>query len=144
MKKAEILLKEMETSIEENSRIAPNKYTYNCIIFCYTWSNLPNKSEKALAMLKKMKRMAEKSPFCRPDFTTYNAVMNCITRSNHPSAPYKVETLMEEMINIYNHTRDSSMRPTNRSFNACVRLKIVIQLVENMILCPLFHARVKG
>lgn len=118
VRNAETLLKEMETSI--GARIAPNKYTYNCIIFCYTWSNLPDKSEKALAILDKMKRMAENNPFCRPDFTTYNAVMNCITKSNHPSAPYKVESLLEEMIDTYKLTGDSSMRPTNRSFNACV------------------------
>ena len=122
MRKAETLLKEMEaTTAERTSRIAPNKYTYNCIIFCYTWSNLPNKSDKALAILEKMKRMSENNPFCRPDFATYNAVMNCITRSNHPSAPYEVESLMEEMIDMYKQTGDSSMRPTNRSFNACVR-----------------------
>jgi len=120
-RKAEALLKEMEASTEGNSsRIAPNKYTYNCIIFCYTWSHLANKGDKAFAILDKMKRRAETNPFCRPDCTTYNAVMNCVIKSNHPSAPYKVEALMEEMTNIYMHTGDSSMRPTNRSFNACV------------------------
>lgn len=120
-RKAETLLKEMEASTEGNSsRIAPNKYTYNCIIFCYTWSNLADKDDKALAILDKMKGMAEKKPFCRPDCTTYNAVMNCVTKSNHPSAPYKVDALMEEMIDIYKRTGDLAMRPTNRSFNACV------------------------
>lgn len=120
-RKSEILLKEMEASTEGNSsRIAPNKYTYNSIIFCYTWSNLSDKADKALAVLDKMKGMAETNRFCRPDCTTYNAVMNCIAKSNDPSAPYKVEALLEEIIVVYNQTGDASMRPTNRSFNACV------------------------
>ena len=120
---AENLLKEMETSAKGNSsRIAPNKYTYNCIVFCYTWSNLENKGEMALAVLEKMKGMAETNPYCRPDCTTYNAVMNCITKTNHPSAPYKVEALLEEMIEIHKVTGNPSMKPSNRSFNACVSL----------------------
>ena len=119
-RKAETLLKEMEASTEgDSSRIAPNKYTYNCVIFCYTWSRLADKGDRALAILEKMKTLAETNPFCRPDCTTYTAVMNCITKSNHPSAPYKVEALLEEMSTIYNHTGDPSMRPTARSFNAC-------------------------
>ena len=135
-KNAETLLKEMEASTEENSsRISPNTYTYNCIIFCYTWSNLANKGDKALAILEKMKGMAETNPFCRPDCTTYNAVMNCVTKSNHPSAPHKVEALMEEMIDIYKCTGESSMRPTNRSFNACVRFRLTTSQ-HNIQLCP--------
>lgn len=118
---AEKLLKEMEENAEDSSsRISPNAYTYNCVIFCYTWSNMEHKDDKALAMLEKMKEMAETNSFCRPDCTTYNAVMNCITKSNNPSAPYKVEALMEELIEIYKSTGQASMRPTNRSFNACV------------------------
>jgi hypothetical protein len=120
-RKAETLLKEMEASAEESTRTAPNRYTYNCIIFCYTWSHLADKGDKALAILDKMKGMAEINPYCRPDCTTYNAVMNCISKSNQPTAPYKVEALMEEMIEIYKCTGEYSMRPTNRSFNACVR-----------------------
>eukprot|EP00536_Pseudo-nitzschia_multiseries_P001138 jgi/Psemu1/234305/estExt_Genewise1.C_140097 len=119
--KAEALLEEMEASTEgDSSRTAPNKYTYNCIIFCYTWSNLRDKGDKALAILEKMKRLGETNPFCRPDYTTYNAVMNCITKGNHRSAPYQVEALLKEMTEIYQRTGDYSMRPHNRSFNACV------------------------
>ncbi len=118
---AENLLKEMEETAEDKvSRIAPNTYTYNCLIFCYTWSRLTNKDDKALSILSKMKKMAEANPFCRPDSTTYNAVMNCITKSDNPSAPYRVEALMEEMIENYKHIGEPCMRPTNRSFNACV------------------------
>ena len=113
----------MEENAEDfSSRISPNAYTYNCVIFCYTWSHMENKDQKALAMLEKMKVMAETNSFCRPDCTTYNAVMNCITKSDNPSAPYKVEALMEELIEIYKSTGDAAMRPTNRAFNACVRL----------------------
>ena len=46
----------MEASTnEESSRIGPNKYTYDSIIFCYKNSNLPDKADKALAILEKMK-----------------------------------------------------------------------------------------
>ncbi len=118
---AESLLKEMEeTAVDHASRIAPNTYTYNCLIFCYTWSRLENKDDKALAVLEKMKVMAETNPYCRPDSTTYNAVMNCITKGNNPSAPYRVEALMEEMVEVYKRKGEASMKPTNRSFNACV------------------------
>jgi len=119
--KAEALLEEMEASTEGGStRTAPNKYTYNRIIFCYTWSQLSDKGDKALAVLGKMKELGETNPFCRPDYTTYNAVMNCITKGNHPSAPYQVEALLKEMTELFKRTGDYSVRPHNRSFNACV------------------------
>ena len=61
----------MEENAEDfSSRISPNAYTYNCVIFCYTWSNMEHKDDKALAMLEKMKEMAETNSFCRPDCTT--------------------------------------------------------------------------
>jgi len=124
VRKAETLLEEMEASTnEESSRIGPNKYTYDSIIFCYKNSNLPDKAEKALAILEKMKGLAVTNSFCRPDCKTYNTVMNCVSKSKHPSAPYQVEKLLEELIDIHKHTGFSSMRPTNKSFNACVRFE---------------------
>ena len=115
------MVKEMETSLEGGSvRIAPNTYTYNCLISCYTWSRFPDKGEKALFVLDKMKGIAEDNHYCRPDSTTYNSVMNCITKSNDKSAPFKVEALLEEMNTVFKRTGDPSIKPTNRSFNACV------------------------
>lgn len=114
-RRAESLVKEMESSLS----ISPNTFTYNCLVLCYLWSGFRDKGNKALAILDKMKGMAEVNHVCRPDSMTYNSVMNCITKSSDPS-PLKVEALLQEMNEIYESTGNPSLKPTNRSYNACV------------------------
>ena len=119
-RRAESLVKEMESSLS----ISPNTFTYNCLVLCYLWSGFRDKGKKALAILDKMKGMAEVNHVCRPDSMTYNSVMNCITKSSDPS-PLKVEALLQEMNEIYESTGNPSLKPTNRSYNACVSFLLI-------------------
>jgi hypothetical protein len=96
----------------------PNTYTYNCLIACYGRSTLRDKAQRAHMVLDRMKTMVEKGS--GPDVVTYNSVMNAYAKSRVSNSPQKVEELLRELVEVYETTGDSQLRPNSRSFNVCV------------------------
>lgn len=100
----------------------PITHTYNCLIACYSRSNLKDKAERAQAVLDKMQDLHQKHGKVnqRPDTVTYNSVMSCYGKSRDQNAPQHVEALLHELYTKYDDTGDTTLKPSSRSFNTCV------------------------
>lgn len=118
--RGESLIKEMESS--ENGAPSPTIYEYNTLLTCYAWSSLPDKAERALALWKRIKEGSLEDPKLVPDTVSYNSVAACLIKSKYPDAATEVEALLDELTRHYKETGDSSFKPSNRSYNICVRI----------------------
>jgi pentatricopeptide repeat protein len=114
-----------------SEKTQPNTNTYNTLMACYSRSQHSDKALRARQVLKKMKQLAEKGvEACRPDHITYNTVMNAHAKSREPDSPQKVEDLLLELQQLYETTGDRCLKPTIRSFYACVSVSFVLVMLN--------------
>jgi len=52
-------------------------------------------------------------------------VMTALANGRSRHAPYEVEKVLREMFRVYEETNDQNLRPTSRSFGACVSCSLL-------------------
>lgn len=122
--KAEALVTALEKYHAEcgySSKTEPNTNTWNCLIACYSRSQLIDKARRSHAVLEKMKDLSRNHGRTnqRPDAVTYNSVMSSYAKSKEKDAPQKVEALLREMYAAYEESGYKWLKPSSRSFNTC-------------------------
>lgn len=116
------VLEKYHTECGYSSKTEPNTNTWNCLISCYSRSNLLDKAKRAHAVLEKMKDLDRNHGKTnqRPDAVSYNSVMSSYAKSNEKDAPQKVEELLREMYAAHEESGCKWLKPSSRSFNTCV------------------------
>jgi pentatricopeptide repeat protein len=122
--RAEAVMARMEqyhTKSGRTEKTRPNANTYNSLMSCYTRHGNSEKAQKAIKLLHKMKKIGARwNPSAQASTISYNIAMNAFVKSRRKDAPIKVESLLNELYEMYNTTGDPRIRPNLRSINACL------------------------
>ena len=98
----------------------PDTKTYNRLLACVNRSNRPNMEEIVDQILERMKQFETMGHVARrPDRNTYTGVIHSHYTSFPPNF-HRVESLLKELCDRYDQSRNISFRPAVREFNLCV------------------------
>lgn len=116
-RKAYDLLQRMKGS---SLRSKPDIISYTSVIECFSKSSDPKAAEIVGNLLDEAFFVHEKfgDPAMRPNLRTYTMVILTLSKCN--GNPAKARALLTQLVNLYEKTRDESMRPNSFPFNYCL------------------------
>jgi hypothetical protein len=117
---AEKVLQEMVTAHREDpdSAPAPTTTSYNNVLHAWSKSSAPAAAQRARNILEFMIKSDNKD--IAPDVYSFGSVLDALAKSKEPDKASQAWSLLNTMLDMYDATKKTSLKPTTVPFNTVV------------------------
>lgn len=125
--RAEEILRKMyeDSMLHGKTHLRPNLWTFNTVLSAWSKSSEPNAVDSAEKLLGTMKDLFEQDILeSHPDNVSYNCLLHALARRRrkYPNAHAKAESLVSEMLQLSQESKDGRVAPNAVSYTALFKI----------------------